>query len=212
MGIHSIKPGQPTIGNVSQPSGTPVSGARARQGADAPSIKTRAAKSTGPLAGQAQNPAECSPAHSEPRTLVRVNASAVREALGSRTALLDKVDPERLAGFYKHATLLLNGRARDKDFLIDCLISLYQSAPSPSHPNAVDPEWVDDQDVLWGDELLFLFEVSSQLDKLGGEGKRYFADSLAARIGVDRLKSGSVDALEQALLNATHRMAAAESA
>ena len=61
-----------------------------------------------------------------------------------------------------------------------------------------------------GDELLFLFEAAPQLDQLDLEGKRLFANSLAARAGTDRQRSGSVDVLEQALNKVSRRMALAD--
>lgn len=211
MRIHSVKPGQITVGNASQTETTSTKESKQRKSgvAGSPSLKTRSPSSN--RSSSAKAPVLS--VHSEPRVELRVNTQAVHDALGSKAAMLqEQIDPQRLPGFYKHANMVLSGTAVDKDFLLDCLISLYQSAPDPQHPNATDAEWVDDQDVLWGDELLFLFEVTAQLDRLSSEGKRYFADSLAARIGIERPSSGSLGALEQALLKAGHRMAVADSA
>lgn len=201
MGIHPFKPGQITAGNVSQPE---VSRKTQKRNADeAPTIKTRS-KST---AQSSPPPASVLDSHGEPRVTVRSDTAAVHQALGSQLVMLDGIDPQRLSGFYKHANMIVNGKANNKNFLLECLVNLYLSAPDSSHPNAVDPEWVDDQDVLWGDELLYLFEAAPQIDKLDTEGKRSFADSLAARVNIDRQFSGSVDALEQALHRASRRMA-----
>ncbi len=205
MGIHSVKPGQTTVGNVSQPAApaakkTPV---RTAGTGSAPTLKARSAP-------RAQAPSATSTTlitHSEPRISIRVDTDSVRHALGSSAARIDGIDPQRLPGFYKHASMIVNDNASDKSFLLECLTNLYLSAPDSSHPHAVDPGWLDDQDVLWGDELLFLFEVAPQLDRLGAEGKRYFADSLADRGNIDRQMSGSVDALEQILRKASQRMA-----
>ncbi len=206
MGIHSVKPGQTTVGNVSQPAVTAAEKSPARPASGAP-----------PLRGRSAPPAQTSPAtalkldaYSEPRVMVRVDTESVHQTLGSKAVLIEGIHPQRLQGFYKHASMIANDKASDKNFLLECLTHLYLSAPDASHPNAADAEWVDDQDVLWGDELLFLFEASQQLDRLEPEGKRYFADSLAGRVGVDRQHSGSVDALEQILLKASRRMALAD--
>jgi len=203
MGIHSLKPRPVSVGDVPSSTETPLKEVQKRQAARAPTLKTRG---KAPVATESANLPPIAQ-HTEPRTLVRVNSQAVQEALGSKAALLEQIDPQRHAGFYKHASMLLNSQAHDKDFLLNCLISLYRSAPDAAHPSATDPEWVDDQDVLWGDEILFLFESSAQLDKLGNEGKRYFADALEARVGIVRPQSGSLGALEQMWVNATHRIA-----
>lgn len=206
MGIHSIKPGQTTVGNVSQPAAPDTEKSSARPEGAGPVLKARSpsrAKASAAAATTVQT-------HSEPRVSVRVDNESVHQALGSKAALIEGIHPQRLSGFYKHASMIANDKAGDKNFLLECLINLYLSAPEGSHPNAVDPDWVDDQDVLWGDELLFLFEVSQQLDRLEPEGKRYFAEGLAARVGIDRQQAGSVDALEQLLLKASRRMALAD--
>jgi hypothetical protein len=204
MGIHSIKPGQIAVGNASQPVTPKTSKKRSTE--DSPSLKVRSTKA-------AKSSAASTPilkSHSEPRVQLRKDTASVHLALGANTAVLDGIDPQRLPGFYKHANMIVNGQLNDKSFLLECLINLYLSAPDSSHPNAIDPEWVDDQDVLWGDELLFLFEAAPQLDQLDLEGKRLFANSLAARAGTDRQRSGSVDVLEQALNKVSRRMALAD--
>ena len=204
MGIHSVKPGQIAVGNVSQPITPKTSEQRSVEGS--PTLKVRSAKT-------AKSPATTKPilkSHTEPRVQLREDTAAVHLALGAKVAVLDEFDPQRLPGFYKHANMIVNGQIGDKNFLLECLVNLYLSAPDSSHPNAIDPEWIDDQDVLWGDELLFLFEAAPQLDRLDTEGKRSFADSLAARAGTDRQRAGSVDVLEQALSKASRRMALAD--
>ena len=201
MSIHSVKPGQITVGNVSQPE-TPKTREK-RKAEGSPTLRARSAKA-------AKSPAAPAPilrSHGEPRMQLREDTTAVHLALGAKVAVLDGIDPQRLPGFYKHANMIVTGQISDKHFLLECLVNLYLSAPDNSHPNAIDPGWVDDQDVLWGDELLFLFEAAPQLDRLDSEGKRLFADSLAARAGTDRQRSGSVDVLEQALNKASRRMA-----
>lgn len=210
MGIHSVKPGQNAIGNVSQPA-TPKAGDKKLSVEGSPALRVRSTKAAKRPAAPASVPASVPilTSHNEPRVQLREDTTAVHRALGGKAAILDGIDPQRLPGFYKHANMIVNGQISDKDFLLECLVNLYLSAPDHSHPSAIDPEWVDDQDVLWGDELLFLFEVAPQLDRLDTEGKRSFADSLAARAGTDRQRSGSVDVLEQALNKASRRMALA---
>ena len=204
MGIHSVKPGQITVGNASQPVKPETS---KKPGADgSPTLRVRSPKA-------AKSPAAAVPimgSHSEPRIQLRDDAAAVHQALGTKAAMLDGIDPQRLSGFYKHANMIVNGKISDKNFLLECLVNLYISAPDSSHPNAVDPEWVDDQDVLWGDELLFLFEAAPQLDRLDDAGKRLFAEGLAARAGTDRQRTGSVEVLEQVLHKVSRRMALAD--
>ena len=210
MGIHSVKPGQNAVGNVSQPV-APKASDKKLSVEDPPTLKVRSTKVAKRSAASvpAPAPAPILTSHNEPRVQLREDTTAVHRALGGKAAILVGIDPQRLPGFYKHANMIVNGQISDKDFLLECLISLYLSAPNNSHPNAIDPEWVDDQDVLWGDELLFLFEAAPQLDRLDTEGKRSFSDSLAARAGTDRQRSGSVDVLEQALNKAARRMALA---
>ena len=206
MGIHSVKPGQTTGGNVSQPTVTTAEKSPARRADGTPTLKGRSVAPATTSSGTAPK----LDLHSEPRVMVRVETESVHQTLGSKAALIEGIDPQRLSGFYKHASMIANDKADDKNFLLECLTHLYLSAPDASHPHAADAEWVDDQDVLWGDELLFVFEVSQQLDRLEPEGRCYFADSLASRVGVDRQHSGSVDALEQILLKASRRMALAD--
>lgn len=206
MGIHSVKPGQTTVGNGSQPAAPAAEKPPLRRTGSAPTLKGRSA----PPAQSSSGTTTVLNVHTEPRVTVRTDTDLVHQMLGSKVALIEGIDPQRLAGFYKHASMIANDKASDKNFLLECLVNLYLSAPDRSHPNAVDPEWVDDQDVLWGDELLFLFEVSQQLDRLDPEGKRCFAQGLADRVGADRQQSGSVDALEQLLHQANRRMALAD--
>lgn len=206
MGIHSVKPGQTTVGNVSPSAPPAAEKTSVRRTGNAPIMKER---STAPVKSSSGH-SEPLAAHSEPRVSVRVDADSVHQVLGSKVALVDGIDPQRLPGFYKHASMIANDKSGDKGFLLECLAHLYVSAPEGNHPNATDPDWVEDQDVLWGDELLFLFEVAQQLDRLDAGGKRYFADSLAGRAGIDRQHSGSVDTLEQLLLKASRRMALAD--
>ena len=206
MGIHSVKPGQTTVGNDSQPAAPATEKPPLRRTGNAPALKGRSA----PAAQSSSGTTPILNAHTEPRITVRTDTELVHQLLGSKSALIERIDPQRLAGFYKHASMIANDKASDKNFLLECLVNLYLSAPDRSHPNAVDPEWVDDQDVLWGDELLFLFEVSQQLDRLDPEGKRCFTEGLADRVGIDRQQSGSVDSLEQLLHNASRRMALAD--
>ena len=201
MGIHPLKTGQITAGNVSQPEAPKKLQKHSADGA--PTLKARSKSA----AQSSSSPVSVLDSHGEPRVRVRSETAAVHQVLGNKLVMLDGIDPQRLSGFYKHANMIVNGNASDQHFLLECLVNLYLSAPDSSHPNAVDPEWVDDQDVLWGDELLFLFEAAPQLDRLDAEGKRSFADSLVSRVSIDRQFSGSVDALEQALHRASRRMA-----
>lgn len=176
-----------------------------------PSVKSlsprSAAKAEVPAAG-AQPLEAHSDLRAKSRTLVQVNEAAVNQTLGSAAKLLGEIDPQRLANFYKHGSMMLNSPASDKSFLVDCLARLYLSAPDRSHPNATDQDWMDDQEVLWGDELMFLFENSQQIEKLSSEGKAYFADHLLSRSGVVRKDVGPESTLKQALLHARQRMSA----
>ena len=198
MGIHSVQPGVLRETKAPESPGAPKKPDSEKSGS--PSIRQRDPVALG--ARSAATPAV--PAHSEPRMQVRVDPQAVDEALGPTAELVKHIDADRLPGFYKHASMMLNSSVSDKPFLMDCLAKLYLSAPSHQHPKAADPDWIDDQDVLWGDELLFLFEVSQQVDKLSSRGKTYFSDALASRTDVVRPESGSITELERILLNAKH--------
>ena len=198
MGIHSVQPG--LLRETDAPESPGVSKTKAPQKSPAPSLKQRKDAS----ARSSATESAVLKTHSEPRALVRVDKQAVDQALGKTAELVKQIAADRQPGFYKHASMMINGTASDKPFLLDCLARLYKSAPNPEHPRAADPEWIDDQDVLWGDELLFLFEVSQQVDKLSNEGKVYFSNALASRTGIERSESGSIAELENILLKAKH--------
>ena len=198
MGIHSVQPG--LLRETNAPESPGVSKTKTPQKTSAPSLKQH--KGTGIRSSGADSPVLKT--HSEPRAQVRVDKQAVDQALGKTAELVKQIATDRQPGFYKHASMMINGAASDKSFLLDCLARLYISAPNPNHSQASDPEWIDDQDVLWGDELLFLFEVSQQVDKLSHEGKAYFSNALTGRAGIERSESGSIAELENILLKAKH--------
>lgn len=204
MGIHSVQPGLLKETNAPESPGVSKTKTPQKSTPSNPTLRQRKeASARKPVAD-----ATVLKTHSEPRAQIRVDKQAVDQALGKTAELVKKIAADRQPGFYKHASMMINGPASDKSFLLDCLAKLYMSAPNPNHPNASDPEWVDDQDVLWGDELLFLFEVAQQVDKLSNEGKAYFSNALASRAGVVRSESGSIAELENILLKAKHYIGA----
>ena len=209
MGINSI---QSTKTTEATPSGVletvlPKDN-QARKAPQSPSLKSLKPRQSPKVKTGAETPPL--QAHSDlrakSRSMVQVNIEAVKEALGSHAAILERIHPQRLENFYKHASMMLNAPVSDKAFLVNCLACLYVTAPDASHPNAADPDWMDDQEVLWGDELMFMFECSSEIDNLDEAGKNYFANSLMSKEGVARQDVGLDTALSQTLSRAKQRL------
>jgi hypothetical protein len=144
--------------------------------------------------------------HTAPRALVRVDQKAVEEILHNGKISLAEINIDKHAAYYKHASMIISGDASDKLFLLRCLVALYVSVPDASHPKATRAGWVDDQNERWGDDLMFLFEHTKQVDELNSAGKHYFLNALLEKASLQYRGKNSEDDLKQALFQAKHRM------
>jgi hypothetical protein len=144
--------------------------------------------------------------HSAPRPLVRVDQKAVDDVLLEGKISLEGIHGDKHAAYYKHASMMVTGSAADKAYLLRCLAALYVSVPDETHPEASDADWLDDQTELWGDDLMFLFENTKQVDELNSMGKQYFLDALQEKAVLRFRGKGSEDDLKQLLFQAKHRM------
>jgi hypothetical protein len=144
--------------------------------------------------------------HSVPRTLVRIDQKTVDQILIKGKISLEEISSNKRSTFYKHASMMISGDVSDKSFLLRCLIALYLSVPDEHHPKASRADWLDDQNERWGDDLMFLFEHGSQIDKLNSAGKQYFLEALQEKANVRYRGKGSEDDLSQSLFQAKHRM------
>jgi hypothetical protein len=144
--------------------------------------------------------------HSEPRALVKVDQKAVDQLLLEGNISLDEINGDKHAAYYKHASMMISGAANDKTFLLRCLVKLYESAPDDTDPKASRGDWLDDQNELWGDDLMFLFEHTKQVDGLNSAGKQYFLDVLQEKANLRYRGKDSEGDLAQSLFNAKHRM------
>jgi hypothetical protein len=148
--------------------------------------------------------------HSAPRALVKVDQKAVDQVLLEGNISLDEINGDRHAAYYKHASMMISGTSKDKPFLLRCLAKLYISAPDETHPKASRGDWLDDQNERWGDDLMFLFEHTKQVDELNGAGKQYFLDALLEKANLRYRGKGSEGDLAQSLFQAKHRMPVVE--
>ena len=148
--------------------------------------------------------------HSAPRALVKVDQKAVDQVLLEGNISLDEINGDKHAAYYKHASMMLSGASKDKTFLLRCLAKLYVSAPDDTHPKASCGDWLDDQNELWGDDLMFLFEHAKQVDGLNSTGKQYFLNALQEKANLRYRDKGSEGDLAQSLFQAKHRMPVTE--
>jgi len=148
--------------------------------------------------------------HSAPRALVKVDHKAVHQVLLEGNISLDEINGDKHAAYYKHASMMISGATTDKTFLLRCLAKLYESAPDDTHPKASRGDWLDDQNELWGDDLMFLFENTKQVDGLNSAGKQYFLDALQDKANLRLRGKDSGGDLAQSLFNAKHRMPVVE--
>ena len=148
--------------------------------------------------------------HSAPRALVKVDQKAVDQVLLEGNISLDEINGDKHAAYYKHASMMISGTSKDKPFLLRCLAKLYISAPDETHPKASRGDWLDDQNERWGDDLMFLFEHTKQVDELNGAGKQYFLDALLEKANLRYRGKGSEGDLAQSLFQAKHRMPVVE--
>ena len=105
---------------------------------------------------------------------------------------------------------MISGATKDKTFLLRCLAKIYVSAPDETHPKASRGDWLDDQNERWGDDLMFLFENTKQVDGLNSAGKQYFLDALQEKANQRFRGKGSEGDLAQSLFQAKHRMQVVE--
>jgi len=148
--------------------------------------------------------------HSAPRTLVKVDQKAVDQVLLKGNISLDEINGDKHAAYYKHASMMLSGASKDKTFLLRCLAQLYVSAPDETHPKASRGDWLDDQNERWGDDLMFLFEHTKQVDGLNSAGKEYFLNALQEKANLRYRGKGSEGDLAQSLFQAKQRMPVTE--
>ncbi len=144
--------------------------------------------------------------HSVPRTLVRIDQKVIDQILIEAKISLEEINSNKHPAFYKHASMMISGNVSDKPFLLRCLVALYMSAPDEHHPKASRADWLDDQNERWGDDLMFLFEHGSQVDKLNSAGKQYFLEAVLEKANVRYRGKGSEGDLSQLLFKAKHRM------
>lgn len=178
--------------------------------ADQPRLKVRDTSSRVDTSAIQGSLKETLKQHSAPRTLVRVDQRAVEEFLLKGKISLEEINFDKHAAYYKHASMIITSDATDKFFLLHCLVALYVSAPEASHPKAMGTDWLDDQNERWGDDLMFLFEHTKQVDELNSAGKQYFLNALLEKAGLQYRDKNSEDDLKQALFQAKHRMPAME--
>ena len=201
--ISLLHQGQTEVG-PSAPSGKKV--------AQQPRLKSREAKSRSSVGVSADHSTsqDAVKQHSVPRTLVRIDQKAVDQILIEGKISLEEINGNKHSAFYKHASMMISGDVSDKSFLLRCLVALYMSVPDEHHPKASRTDWLDDQNERWGDDLMFLFEHSSQVDKLNNAGKQYFLETLQEKANVRYRGKGSEDDLSQSLFQAKHRMPVVE--
>jgi hypothetical protein len=137
---------------------------------------------------------------------VRVDQKAVDQVLLEGNISLDEINGDKHPAYYKHASMMISGDAKDKTFLLRCLARLYVSAPDEAHPKASRGDWLDDQNERWGDDLMVLFENAKQVDELNSAGKQFFLEALQEKASLRYRGKGSEGDLTQSLLNAKHRM------
>lgn len=175
---------------------------------DQPRLKVRVAKSRADVGAATKQTSsdQALKQHSAPRALVRVDQKAVDQILLEGKISLEGINNDKHAAYYKHASMMVTGSASDKAYLLRCLAALYVSVPDQTHPDASDADWLDDQTELWGDDLMFLFENTKQVDELSSAGKHYFLDALLEKANQRYRGKGSEDDLAQSLFQAKHRM------
>lgn len=194
--------------NLQDQTGTVPATRAKKQAAEKPRLKAHETKSRAELSAGANQTSliESLKQHSAPRAQVRVDHKAVDQVLLEGKISLEEISVDKHAAYYKHASMMITGSASDKCYLLRCLAALYISAPDASHPYASGTDWLDDQNELWGDDLMFLFENTQQVDELNSAGKQYFLDALLVKANLRYRGAGSEDDLAKSLFQAKHRM------
>lgn len=202
MRFNAIQPGKSAESKLVEQSASQPQNTTAKTGPRSPTLKNR------PQTSDTREKVTQTPikTHSEPRQLIRVDESAVNQALGTGIDLLGKIDSKLHGNFYKHGSMMLKAPVQDQAFMLRCVVGLYLSAPDDTSPNAANPDWLDDQQERWGDDLMFLFEHSRTIDSLNDEGKFYFANKLED-MALSRYRGRNSDRdMEQALFHAKRQM------
>jgi hypothetical protein len=205
----NVIPSTPVITpNLQDQTGTVPTARAKKQAAQQPRLKAHESKSHAELGAGANQTSLIDPLkqHSAPRAQVRVDQKAVDQVLLEGKIPLEEISVDKHAAYYKHASMMITGSASDKSYLLRCLAALYISVPDETHPYASGADWLDDQNELWGDDLMFLFENTQQVDELNSAGKQYFLDALLEKANLRYRDKGSEGDLSQALFQAKHRM------
>ena len=210
--IRSAPPVTPGLPGQSGVDSTAHSIIKANKAVEQPRMKARAVKAPAEvnLRTDQSSTQEALKQHSAPRALVKVDQKAVDQVLLEGNISLDEINGDKHAAYYKHASMMISGTSKDKPFLLRCLAKLYISAPDETHPKASRGDWLDDQNERWGDDLMFLFENTKQVDGLNSAGKQYFLDALQEKANQRFRGKGSEGDLAQSLFQAKHRMPVVE--
>jgi len=210
--IRSAPPVTPGLPGQSGVDSTAHSIIKANKAVEQPRMKARAVKAPAEvnIRTDQSSTQEALKQHSAPRALVKVDQKAVDQVLLEGNISLDEINGDKHAAYYKHASMMISGTSKDKPFLLRCLAKLYISAPDETHPKASRGDWLDDQNERWGDDLMFLFEHTKQVDELNGAGKQYFLDALLEKANLRYRGKGSEGDLAQSLFQAKHRMPVVE--
>jgi hypothetical protein len=210
--IRSAPPVTPGLPGQSGVDSTAHSIIKANKAVEQPRMKARAVKAPAEVNMRTDQSStqEALKQHSAPRALVKVDQKAVDQVLLEGNISLDEINGDKHAAYYKHASMMISGTSKDKPFLLRCLAKLYISAPDETHPKASRGDWLDDQNERWGDDLMFLFEHTKQVDELNGAGKQYFLDALLEKANLRYRGKGSEGDLAQSLFQAKHRMPVVE--
>jgi len=210
MSSNVIRSAPPVTPNLQGQSGVELKPDNKIKAAEQPRMKARVTKAPSETSAGQSSTQEALKQHSAPRALVKVDQKAVDQVLQEGNISLDEINGDKHAAYYKHASMMLSGASKDKAFLLRCLAKLYVSAPDDTHPKASRGDWLDDQNERWGDDLMFLFEHTKQVDGLNSAGKQYFLNALLEKANLRYRDKGSEGDLAQALFQAKHRMPVVE--
>ena len=210
MSSNVIRSAPPVTPNLQGQSGVELKSDNKIKAAKQPCMKAHVAKAPSQISAGQSSTQEALKQHSAPRALVKVDQKAVDQVLQEGNISLDEINGDKHAAYYKHASMMLSGASKDKAFLLRCLAKLYVSAPDDTHPKASRGDWLDDQNERWGDDLMFLFEHTKQVDGLNSAGKQYFLNALLEKANLRYRDKGSEGDLAQSLFQAKHRMPVVE--
>jgi len=210
MSSNVIRSAPPATPNLQGQLGAELKADAKNKATEAPRMKGQDVKVRTEVSAGQSSAQEILKQHSAPRALVKVDQKAVDQVLLEGNISLDEINGDKHAAYYKHASMMISGPSKDKTFLLRCLAKLYVSAPDETHPKASREEWLDDQNERWGDDLMFLFENTKQVDGLNSAGKQYFLDALLEKANLRYRGKGSEGDLAQSLFQAKHRMPVVE--